>query len=104
MDDASRQRVRALAAVALGLLSVVGWGAFESRPSDPAVAPVSSARIHINQADPATLCLLPRIGPALAQRIVDARREAPFADADDLQRVRGIGPKTVERLRPWVRF
>lgn len=56
--------------------------------------------LDVNRAAPAELELLPRIGPAMAQRIVEAR---PFASVDDLTRVRGIGPRTLETLRPLVR-
>ena len=47
---------------------------------------------------------LPGIGPTLAKRIVESRQAAgPFADQDDLRRVRGIGPKTMEQIRPYLR-
>jgi DNA uptake protein ComE-like DNA-binding protein len=29
--------------------------------------------------------------------------EGPFADLEELRRVRGIGPKTLERIRPYLR-
>ena len=59
------------------------------------------------------LSLLPRIGPTLAHAIVQHRdtavidRESDqrvFAQPGDLARVHGIGPRTVERLRPYLRF
>jgi DNA uptake protein ComE-like DNA-binding protein len=62
------------------------------RPMDPNVAP------------PDTLALLPRIGPALAARIVEERGRAPFGRAEDLLRVKGIGPRTLEGVRPWLTF
>ncbi|XOV74369.1 MAG: ComEA family DNA-binding protein [Phycisphaerales bacterium] len=44
---------------------------------------------------------LPRIGPALARRIVEDRAvSGRFASVDDLDRVPGIGPRTVEAIRP----
>ena len=45
---------------------------------------------------------LPAVGPALAARIVETRGAKPFATPDDLRRVRGIGAKTLETLRPHV--
>ena len=42
---------------------------------------------------------LPRVGPATARAIVDGR---PYARIEDLTRVRGIGPATFERLRPFL--
>lgn len=47
---------------------------------------------------------LPGIGPALAARIVaDRSARGPFGGPEGLSRVKGIGPKTVERLRPYFR-
>jgi competence protein ComEA len=45
------------------------------------------------------------IGDGLARRIVaDREQNGPFRSVDDLARVKGIGPKTLEHLRPWVRI
>jgi DNA uptake protein ComE-like DNA-binding protein len=59
--------------------------------------------LDVNEAGVAELMRLPHIGAAIAQRIVAARNERPFASVDDLRRVRGIGPKTLAGLRPHVR-
>ncbi len=60
-------------------------------------------RTNINTATLEQLQRLPRIGPALAARIVEHRRvHGPFRDTDRLVDVRGIGDKTMETLRPWV--
>lgn len=55
--------------------------------------------VDINRSDAAGLESLPGIGPALARRIMEERAVRPFASLDELERVRGIGPATVERLR-----
>lgn len=61
--------------------------------------------VNINEADAGQLSLLPRIGPALAERIVAFRDEnGKFSSPDDLMLVRGIGEKTMELLRPFVRI
>ncbi|HEY3353940.1 MAG TPA: ComEA family DNA-binding protein [Polyangia bacterium] len=53
-----------------------------------------------NRAAEDELRALPGIGPALARRILEERAaRGPFRSVDDLARVRGIGPRTVERLR-----
>jgi competence ComEA-like helix-hairpin-helix protein len=57
---------------------------------------------NINTASAGELESLPGVGPALAARIVAARREQMFSSLDDLTRVRGVGPATVERLRPFA--
>jgi len=55
--------------------------------------------IDVNRASVDELRALPGIGPVLARRIVEhRRRHGPFPDLASLQRVRGIGPRTVERL------
>ncbi|MFN0131320.1 MAG: ComEA family DNA-binding protein [Phycisphaerales bacterium] len=65
-------------------------------PTDP--------RININVATAAELELLPGIGPALAKRVIDFRdASGPFKTIDDLDKVSGIGPKIMQRLRPLVR-
>lgn len=48
--------------------------------------------VHLNTADVAALDTLPRIGPALAQRIIDWREaNGPFTSVDQLLEVTGIG-------------
>lgn len=57
--------------------------------------------IDVNAATAADLELLPRIGPTLSRRIVEEReRGGRFGTVDELTRVRGIGPRTLDRLRP----
>jgi competence protein ComEA len=57
----------------------------------------------INSADWTELAQLPEIGEALAKRIVEWReREGAFASHDDLDRVPGIGSKTLDRIRPYL--
>ncbi|MEM9554816.1 MAG: helix-hairpin-helix domain-containing protein [Acidobacteriota bacterium] len=71
-----------------------------------AVAPAFAAdlgQVNINTADEAELKLLPRVGPALAQRILTFREEnGKFEATEDLILVRGIGEKTFEMLEPFV--
>ena len=50
-----------------------------------------------NLDDAASLASLPGIGPVLAARIVEGR---PYADLDALLEVKGIGPRTLERISP----
>jgi competence protein ComEA len=61
-------------------------------------------QIDINAADWPEFSVLPGIGETLARRIVESRAEdGLFADTEELRRVRGIGPKTLERIRPYLR-
>lgn len=59
--------------------------------------------VNINTAGVEQLQLLPRIGPALADRIVEFREaNGPFASVDELVAVKGIGDASLERLEPYV--
>lgn len=74
-------------------------------PTTPAaskMAPVAkpTGKININTADEATLTSLKGVGPAKAKAIIDYRQKnGPFKTVDDLVKVKGIGDKTVSRLR-----
>lgn len=77
-----------------------------SAPPEPlSIDDDASIRINVNAASAAELDLLPGIGPVYAERILEERTaNGPFASLEDLQRVRGIGPKTAEKLRALVSF
>lgn len=64
----------------------------------------SSAPVDVNTADLTALTTLPGIGPAKARAIIAERGRARFRSANDLLRVKGIGPATVRRLRPLIIF
>jgi competence protein ComEA len=51
--------------------------------------------IDPNAADAATLETLPGVGPARALAIIEARERRPFRRVEDLERVPGIGPRTL---------
>ncbi len=59
--------------------------------------------ININNADLEKLTQLPGIGVVLAGRIIDYRNEhGPFGSLDELTNVKGIGEKTLEKLRDYA--
>jgi len=94
----------------LGLAATVGWwvrrGGLQGRMVELERAEPEVARfeVDINSADWPELVQLPAIGETLAKRIVASRqKEGPFLDHKDLRRVRGIGPKTLEAIRPYLR-
>jgi competence protein ComEA len=70
------------------------------------ISPAGAGRkINVNKASAAELELLPDVGPALAKRIIDHRtKNGAFKVLDDLDKVSGIGPKTLEKLKDRVVF
>lgn len=59
--------------------------------------------VDINKADWPEIAELPDLGETLARRIIDSRTAAgPFGDHDDLLRVNGIGPRTLEKMKPFL--
>ena len=75
-------------------------------PGEPPAEPMSPApvRLDLNQAGAPELEALPGIGPVLARRIVETRKQIGRYDtAEDLLRVRGVGPRLLERIRPRIR-
>lgn len=75
-------------------------------PAGPPAEPMSPApiRLDLNQAGAPELEALPGIGPVLARRIVETRKQIGRYDTpEDLLRVRGVGPRLLERIRPRIR-
>ena len=95
------------AALALALSQIL-LGAPRATLIQDRTTPTCEYRIDPNIASRSELMLLPRIGPALADYIIEFRESrAPqraFARAEDLDLVYRIGPTTVENLRPYLRF
>ena len=133
MADHQRQSERSrdvsarVTAIMVALWMIMGATALRTPPS---TAADSRKPIGLNTVDPNIapwweLTVLPRIGETIARRIVRFRTssvsdppndsdssnepdpsvdEPTFSKPADLERVRGIGPKTVERIAPWLRF
>ncbi len=60
--------------------------------------------VRLNTATESDLVRLPGIGPSLARRILEYRRQkGGFKSVDELLEVKGIGPKKLEQIRPYVR-
>ena len=59
--------------------------------------------VDLNNATAADLDALPGIGPVIAKRIIDYRQaHGPFKKIADLENVSGIGPKKIEKIKPYV--
>ncbi len=63
----------------------------------------AGGKVNLNTAGVEELDALPKVGPVLAQRIVDWRKEhGPFKSVEELDAVDGVGPKMLETLLPLV--
>lgn len=75
----------------------------ENEPSSAFPTPNDGGIVYINVATSEELQALPRIGPAMAGRIIDYREaNGPFTNIDQLLEVSGIGPATLDQIRPFV--
>jgi len=78
--------------LALALLVLAGSAAF-----------AADGKVNINSASEEELALLPRVGPAVAGRIIEFREQSgAFESAEDLMMVKGIGERTFELIEPHV--
>lgn len=94
-------------ALVLGGALLMGLPALATTAGTTAAMPApveAAAAVNINTADVATLSSsLKGIGQSKAQAIVDYReKNGPFKSVDELENVKGIGSKSLEKLRPMV--
>ncbi len=80
-----------LAVVLIGLIAAAG---------QPARAAAANGVVNINTATVKQLQYLKGIGAKKAQAIVEKRAVKPFTSLEELTKIKGIGIKTVNRLRP----
>jgi comEA protein len=65
-----------------------------------AEAQTAAPKININTASAADFQKLPRIGPQIAQRIIDFRTQnGPFKRVEELMKVKGIGEKLFDQIK-----
>lgn len=76
-------------------------GGFRPVTAPPAPVVGADSVVDLDRATATELERLPGIGPTLSGRILEARRrKGGFGSVDELLEVRGIGPATLERIRP----
>lgn len=68
-------------------------------PMPSSVRLVLGLPLELNRASRSELTLLPGIGESLARRIVEGRKRGCYRNWRDVLALRGVGPKTVERLK-----
>jgi competence protein ComEA len=91
----SRLRASALA-VLLCLGAALVLFAESAEPS------TSPGKVNINTASAIELAYLPRLGAKVAARIIEHRKEKPFARTEELMEVKGIGEKLFVSLKPYL--
>lgn len=117
MTDARQSRIQAFAFVIAVGVCVLLCVCFASslvrfKPAFGGDEIQLAEKINPNDAPIASLVRLPGIGVVRAEAIVAYRKHfaeqedgsAAFQDCNDLQKVKGIGPKTVQDISEWLRF
>jgi competence ComEA-like helix-hairpin-helix protein len=106
---ARSQRVLAVA-IAASLTGMAVWYVAQGGlsgwlvPHDAPPHATGRFTVNVNGAGVDELAVLPGLGPATAQRIVDHRREhGPFTELEGLLDVPGVGPATLDAMRPHLR-
>ena len=78
-------------------------GSGQAAGGEPGGTGAAAPKVNLNTATLADLDTLPRIGPAMAQRILDYRdAQGRFTSVDDLRNVTGIGDKTFAALQDLI--
>ncbi len=96
-------RVAATLLIILALAAALAAALTRAPLDADARAPRLALRIDLNAATAEQLALLPNIGPARAAAIIaDREARGPFSSLNDLDRVPGIGPRTIADLAPFA--
>jgi competence protein ComEA len=96
MSHKSQFRLLVVASALAGIVAALLY----TSAARAAPRPALEGLVNINTATAQELQLLPGIGPAKAKLVIDYRGAHPFRTIEELARVKGIGPKTVRKLRP----
>jgi competence ComEA-like helix-hairpin-helix protein len=75
---------------------------FSRFPRAPKKEKISAGKININTATMQDLMRLPGVGETTAEKIITLRKERPFSRIEDVMRVKGIGKKKFETMKPFL--
>lgn len=100
----SKKIVKLLSTLALAIACGLPLAAHAApaAPASGAATATSGAVVNINTATETELTYLPGIGLSRAQAIVTHRQKSPFKRIEDLVRIKGIGRKSLDKLRPHI--
>ena len=102
----SHSRSRAILGIALMVLLAMGTVVpLQAASTAKARTQASSDNpVDLNKANVESLATVPGIGKVTAERIVQWREaNGPFRRVEDLMKVKGIGDKTFDKLRPYIK-
>jgi competence protein ComEA len=107
-----------LAALAVAALCIPGGRSLAATTSAPEVGAAAKTRtthgsarhtratptskLNVNLAEESELAKVPGLGPVRAAAIVAFRSNHKLESLEDLSKVKGIGPKTISKVRPWL--
>jgi competence protein ComEA len=102
-----RRTATVLTAAVLAVMAAVWWrqasGPGGMIDIDRAAPLTAKFQVNVNQADWPELMQLPGVGRTLAERVIAEREESgAFQSVEELTRVDGIGPRTIQRIRPYL--
>lgn len=98
---APRATVPTVTRVALPVVTTTASTAPPTYPTTKSVTPLISGLLNLNTATKEQLEALPKVGPSLAQRIIEGR---PYRSLADLDAVKGVGEATLKTLAPLVTY
>lgn len=115
LKGAEQDRIQSFAfviAASVCILFCIGFAALSLVGSQPSQETELESRINPNDTPLASLVRLPGVGIGRAEAIMAYRKDfsekngncRAFETTDDLQKVKGIGPKTVKNISKWLKF
>jgi competence protein ComEA len=100
---ASQAAQTALIAFAVMLLGMMAYRGYQPHVGARPTESVAKQQVDLNRGQVHEFEQIPGIGPSLAWKIVSDRNErGPFLQVEELQRVPGVGEKTLDRVKPWL--
>ena len=117
MREAGQNRIQSFAfVIGVCVAACFSWGFVSDLAGfEPALGRCEielESRVNPNEAPLASLVRLPNVGIVRAEAIIEYRRGSggedgesqAFQNCDDLRKISGIGPKTVQNISPWLKF